>query len=194
MQQAAASEPLIEIRADARVTAVEHRSDGRLDVRADATSGVPVDAPFDVVINALWEGRPAVDASLGIQPIAPWSHRFRAAVFAYAPDVSFSSAVCAPARSRRKVLRGRSPHPSWYSAGLLAEGQCHRATAGRRRARSSATRCRPARNMQSLSSYFPPYGDFRIPARHPRSRAGGCTPWVKGRLQIQPARRTVATD
>jgi glycine/D-amino acid oxidase-like deaminating enzyme len=123
MQQAAANEPLIEIRADRRVRAVERRSDGRFNVSVNATGSAPEDAPFDVVINALWEGRPAVDASLGIQSVAPWSHRFRAAVFAYAPDVSFPNAVVCtgPFGDVRHYADGRV-YLSWYSSGLLAEG------------------------------------------------------------------------
>src|SRR5205814_3795018 len=120
MQQAVANEPLIEVRANRRVRAVERRSDGRFNVSVNGTVIAPEDAPFDVVINALWEGRPAVDASLGIQPVAPWSHRFRAAVFAYAPDVSFPSAVLCtgPFGDVKRYADGRV-YLSWYSSGLL---------------------------------------------------------------------------
>jgi glycine/D-amino acid oxidase-like deaminating enzyme len=155
VRQAAASEPLIEIRADTWVSAVERRSDDRIDVRADATSVTPADAPFDVVINALWEGRPAVDASLGIQPIAPWSHRFRAAVFAYAPDVSFPSAVlCIGPFGDVKCYADGRLYLSWYSSGLLAEGDAiepPRASAVLDRSRRDAVL---QGTLQSLSSYF----------------------------------------
>jgi glycine/D-amino acid oxidase-like deaminating enzyme len=155
VQEAVASEPLIEIRAGTWVTAVERGSDGRFDVRADAASVAPPDAPFDVVINALWEGRPAVDASLGIKPIAPWSHRFRAAVFAHAPDVSFQSAVVCtgPFGDVKRYADGRV-YLSWYTSGLLAEGHAiepPRAAAVLDRPRSDAVL---QGTLQSLSHYF----------------------------------------
>jgi hypothetical protein len=61
MLQTVVNERLIEIRADRRVRAVERRSDGRFNVFLNTTVIAPEDAPFDVVINALWDGRPAVD-------------------------------------------------------------------------------------------------------------------------------------
>jgi glycine/D-amino acid oxidase-like deaminating enzyme len=155
MHQAAASEPLIEIRAATWVTAVERRSDGRFDVRADATSVAPADTPFDVVINALWEGRPAVDASLGIQPIAPWSHRFRAAVFAYAPDVSFPSAVlCTGPFGDVKCYADGRLYLSWYSSGLLAEGHAIEPPRGSAVLDQSRRDAVLQATLQSLSSYF----------------------------------------
>jgi 2-polyprenyl-6-methoxyphenol hydroxylase-like FAD-dependent oxidoreductase len=71
------AEPLIEIRTGVAVRAVQRRDDDRFDVIVDAADGEF--ARFDTVVNALWEGRPAVDATLGITP-RPWSHRFRAAI------------------------------------------------------------------------------------------------------------------
>jgi len=156
MHQATVSEPLVEIRADTRVTAVERRRDGRFGVHTDATSVAPADAPFDVVINALWEGRPAVDASLGIQPIAPWSHRFRAAVFAYAPGISFPSAVlCTGPFGDVKCYADGRVYLSWYSAGLLAEGHAiepPRISAVLERSRREAVL---QGTLQSLSRYLP---------------------------------------
>ena len=40
-----------------------------------------VNDQFDFVVNALWEGRLAVDRSLGLVPEAEWSHRFRLSLF-----------------------------------------------------------------------------------------------------------------
>lgn len=40
----------------------------------------------DAVVNCLWEGRMAVDATLGIRPSRPWVHRLRRSVIARAPD------------------------------------------------------------------------------------------------------------
>ncbi len=37
--------------------------------------------PFDCVVNALWEGRLAVDRNLGLSPPASWTHRYRLSLF-----------------------------------------------------------------------------------------------------------------
>ncbi len=74
------AEPLIEVRTGVEVRAVRRRDDDRFDVIVDAADGDF--ARFDTVVNALWEGRPAVDATLGITPPAPWTHRLRAAIYA----------------------------------------------------------------------------------------------------------------
>lgn len=156
VQEAAAAEPLISVRTGTRIVAVERREDGRLEVRADAEAAAPPDAPFDVVINALWEGRPAIDASLGIRPIAPWSHRFRAALFAHAPAVSCSSAVLCtgPFGDVKRYADGRL-YLSWYPSGLLAEGQALEPP------RAAATLDRGQREavlhgtLQALAHYFP---------------------------------------
>ena len=163
-------------------------------MHTDATSVAPADAPFDVVINALWEGRPAVDASLGIQPIAPWSHRFRAAVFAYAPGISFPSAVlCTGPFGDVKCYADGRVYLSWYSAGLLAEGHAiepPRISAVLERSRREAVL---QGTLQSLSRYLPAIQLFEIPAQCSRYTEGGSTPWGKGRSQIRPAPCTAAT-
>jgi hypothetical protein len=104
-----------------RVRAVCRRDDGRLDVttegdRAELTR-------FDTVVNALWEGRPAVDAVLGITPPAPWSHRLRAAIYAKAtPSAIRSATVCTgPFGDVKQYADGRL-YLSWYEAGLLTQG------------------------------------------------------------------------
>lgn len=40
---------------------------------------------FDHVINALWDGRLAVDEGLGLRPVRPWLHRLKYGVGFYAP-------------------------------------------------------------------------------------------------------------
>ena len=202
VQEAVASEPLIEIRAGTWVTAVERGSDGRFDVRADAASVAPPDAPFDVVINALWEGRPAVDASLGIKPIAPWSHRFRAAVFAHAPDVSFQSAVVCtgPFGDVKRYADGRvylkaehlqktgsyKPRGMLNKLSTLSTDERRRST-DREAMRSCRGRCNRCRTISPRSA------DCRIQAKPSRFTAGGSTRWVKAHFRIRPARCIAAT-
>ncbi|HEY2163644.1 MAG TPA: FAD-dependent oxidoreductase, partial [Gemmatimonadaceae bacterium] len=72
------AERLIEVRTDLDVRRVRRRDDGRLDVIVEG--GGDELTGFDVIVNSLWEGRPSVDATMGITPPASWSHRLRAAI------------------------------------------------------------------------------------------------------------------
>jgi glycine/D-amino acid oxidase-like deaminating enzyme len=116
------SEPLIDVRVDTTVTAVHRRESGRLDIQVTGPNSDDYTG-FDVVVNALWEGRPAVDATMGFAPPAPWSHRFRAAVFGHAPESTLRSGVLCtgPFGDVKRYADGRV-YLSWYEAGLLAEG------------------------------------------------------------------------
>jgi glycine/D-amino acid oxidase-like deaminating enzyme len=115
------AEPLIDVRTGVEVRAVRRRDDDRFDVIVDTADGEF--ARFDTVVNALWEGRPAVDATLGITPPAPWSHRLRAAIYAKAGASGVRNAtVCTgPFGDVKQYADGRM-YLSWYDAGLLAEG------------------------------------------------------------------------
>jgi glycine/D-amino acid oxidase-like deaminating enzyme len=124
LRRAVYSEPQVDVRCNTRIDGLRRRDDGRLEVM---TGGAPApanfDGPFDVVVNALWEGRPAVDASLGIHPPAPWTHRFRAALFARNAKAGFRSAVvCTGPFGDVKCYADGRLYLSWYEAGLLAEG------------------------------------------------------------------------
>jgi glycine/D-amino acid oxidase-like deaminating enzyme len=81
--------------------------------------------PFDVVVNAAWEGRLALDASLGMTPPAVRSHRFRLAVFLRASgprELPRSAVVCTGPFGDVKNYGGRDFYLSWYPAGLVVEG------------------------------------------------------------------------
>lgn len=114
------NEPRIMLQLGTRVRGLRRGADDRLSIIG--ADGLASD-PFDVVINAAWEGRPAIDASLDVHPPAPWSHRFRAAVFATLPDAPFESAVVCtgPFGDVKRYADGRV-YLSYYHAGLLAEG------------------------------------------------------------------------
>lgn len=85
---------------------------------------VPVDGTFDAVVNALWSGRLAVDASLGLQPQPGWSHRFRLSLFVrtHRPMEAHSMVVATGPFGDIKNYNGRDFYLSWYPAGLLVEG------------------------------------------------------------------------
>jgi glycine/D-amino acid oxidase-like deaminating enzyme len=81
--------------------------------------------PFDAVVNALWQGRPAVDASIGHHPDTAQQHRYRVSVF-----VRTSTAVDTPCAvlgvgpfGDVKNYDGRNFYLSWYPLGLLARAE-----------------------------------------------------------------------
>ena len=54
-----------------------HEDDGRLSVTDDKGFSMGI---FDHVVNATWQNRIAIDASLGIDPGPPWVHRYKLAL------------------------------------------------------------------------------------------------------------------
>ena len=83
------------------------------------------DGPYDAVINALWDGRLRVDASIDLPPPASYSHRFRLALFlrTHSPVALPSTVVATGPFGDVKNYTGRDLYVSWYPAGLIAEGQ-----------------------------------------------------------------------
>lgn len=76
--------------------------------------------PFDAVVNALWEGRGAIDAGLGITRSATWTHRYRVSLFATAAEPLDlpSAVVCVGPFGDIKNYDGSRLYLSWYEAGL----------------------------------------------------------------------------
>ena len=121
--RALANETRVEVHTDTWIRGVVRRTDGRLEVLTEGAAAADLGGGFDIVVNALWEGRPAVDATLGIRPPAPWSHRFRAAVFASGAGARLESAmVCTGPFGDVKQYADVRLYLSWYEAGLLAVG------------------------------------------------------------------------
>jgi glycine/D-amino acid oxidase-like deaminating enzyme len=67
--------PAIETRLGRTVTAVEEHGD-TLRVVTDGVEGRARDG-YDHVVNALWDGRLAIDATRELRPSRPWMHRFK---------------------------------------------------------------------------------------------------------------------
>ena len=79
--------PTIDLRLNETVTGVRSDTDG-MHVDTAGASGSSRDR-FDHVVNALWDGRLAIDATLGLRPQRPWMHRLKYGVsFRPAPDAS----------------------------------------------------------------------------------------------------------
>ena len=117
-------EPAIEWRMSARVRGVAADGDGWRITTVAPDGGVSVDGVFDTVVNALWEGRLEVDASVGLAPEPGWSHRYRQSLFVRTgEDVAVPSAVIATGPfGDVKNYNGRDFYLSWYPHGLRAEG------------------------------------------------------------------------
>lgn len=81
--------------------------------------------PFDAVVNALWEGRPAVDRSVGHHPDTAPQHRFRVSLFVETDrPIDVPSAVIAVGPyGDVKNYDDRSFSLSWYPTGLLARNE-----------------------------------------------------------------------
>lgn len=117
------AEPRIDCRLRTTVTGVRGAV-GRLVRPLHVETDGGVEGPFDAVVNALWDGRLALDASLGLPLPKTWSHRFRLSAFVSTTrDVEVPSAVVATGPfGDVKNYTGRDLYLSWYPTGLVAEG------------------------------------------------------------------------
>jgi glycine/D-amino acid oxidase-like deaminating enzyme len=121
---ALSAEPRVEARMATRVLSLRRcgpSPDSAMFV--EGTNGT--DGPFDYVVNALWEGRLALDVALGLPLPDTWSHRFRLSVFMRtAKDLADvpNTVVATGPFGDLKNYDGRTFYLSWYSSGLRAEG------------------------------------------------------------------------
>ena len=118
-----AAEPRIEQRMGTYVERVRRATDA-VDSQLFVETPDGTEGPFDIVVNALWEGRLAIDASVGLPMPASWSHRFRLSAFLRTSRaVNMPSSVVATGPfGDVKNYNGRNLYLSWYLSGLLAEG------------------------------------------------------------------------
>jgi glycine/D-amino acid oxidase-like deaminating enzyme len=118
---AVAAETGVTLRLGAPVVGVEPRDSttGAWRVRADDG-----DEDFDLVVNALWNGRLPIDVTAGLTPEPPWTHRYRQCVFVRTRtecDVP-SALVAVGPYGDVKNYNDRDFYVSWYPVGLVAEG------------------------------------------------------------------------
>lgn len=113
------AEPGITWRGDSSVTAVR----GMAGTSWQVVTADGIEGPFDLVINALWQGRMAIDATAGIQPSGTWSNRYRLSLFVRtrkALDLPCAMIATGPFGDV-KNYDGRNFYLSWYPAGLRVE-------------------------------------------------------------------------
>lgn len=120
---ALAAEPRIEPRMATHVAGVRPAG-ASLDGRWLVDTDTGTDGPYDAVVNALWEGRLAIDATAGLPPPATWSHRHRLSAFVRTiQPVDLPSTVVATGPfGDVKNYNGRDLYLSWYTTGLVADG------------------------------------------------------------------------
>jgi glycine/D-amino acid oxidase-like deaminating enzyme len=116
-------EQVVDLALDRRVTAVEPR-DGSHE-RWSVLAGGSRHGPVDAVVNALWEGRPAVDESVGHRPDRAQQHRYRVSVFARTrePLDTPCAVLSVGPFGDVKNYNGRDFYLSWYPLGLLARAE-----------------------------------------------------------------------
>jgi hypothetical protein len=117
------AEPRIELLLGTRVLAVA-RSDYPRRGRFVVQTPHGWDGPYDAVVNALWQGRLAIDRTLGLAPPGRWSHRFRLSVFVRSAEALRlpCAVVVAGPFGDVKNYNDRDFYLSWYPTGLLAQG------------------------------------------------------------------------
>lgn len=79
--------------------------------------------PFYTVVNALWEGRQQIDATVGLETAETWTNRFRVSLFAKLenPTALRSAVIAVGPFGDIKNYNGRDLYLSWYDSGLLEE-------------------------------------------------------------------------
>jgi glycine/D-amino acid oxidase-like deaminating enzyme len=119
---AVAAEKRIEPCMNAQITAVRPltvSTDGPWQIETE----VGTFAPYDYVVNALWQSRLAIDQTVGLQPTGVWSHRYRQSLFLRTTvPVSTPCAVIATGPfGDIKNYNGRDFYLSWYPDGLRVD-------------------------------------------------------------------------
>ena len=119
MAAALAADAHVDLRLSTRVLGVRRDGADRFTVRTPDGD----DGPYDAVVNALWEGRLAVDQTMALPPPHAWSHRYRVSAFVRtrrALDVP-SAVICTGPFGDVKSYDGRQFYLSWYPTGLRVD-------------------------------------------------------------------------
>ena len=156
---ALAAEPRIESCMGTTVTAIRPATSGAHDGPWRVESSCGVTGPFDWIVNALWQGRIAVDLTVGIKPITDWSNRYRLALFIRtASRIDVPSAIIATGPfGDVKNYGGRDFYVSWYPLGLMIDSPAISPPAPPRLDSDGANRL--ARTIfEHLESYLPALG------------------------------------
>lgn len=123
LQDAVTAEPAIMLCTDTRVTGVRSEASDHAGPWVVATTKGDLDG-FDVIVNALWEGKLVIDRTLSIRPPTCFSHRYRRALFVRTtkPLTIPSTVISTGPFGDIKNFGDRDFYISWYPSGLAAYG------------------------------------------------------------------------
>jgi glycine/D-amino acid oxidase-like deaminating enzyme len=119
---AVASEPRIRFFGSTRVTGASWQGNDRIRVALRAADGHERGEVYDRVVNALWDGRLAIDAALGLKPERSWIYRYKMGGWipqpvAAASDIPSLTMVLGPFGDTVN-FGARGLYFSWYPSGL----------------------------------------------------------------------------
>lgn len=121
--EALSAEPLIEHSMNTRVTAVFPKNKSDIDGVWYVKTSDGVYGPYDYIINALWEGRIAIDLTAGLNPEGIWSNRYRLSLFVRTSEsIDVPSAIIATGPfGDIKNYNNQNFYLSWYPLGLITD-------------------------------------------------------------------------
>ncbi len=121
---AVAAEPHITLHRHTAVTAARPHGDSP-DGLWMVESGTTRFGPYRHVVNALWQGRLAIDQSAGLAPQGVWSHRYRQSLFLRTTQALDTPCVVIATGpfGDIKNYNGRDFYLSWYPAGLRVDSR-----------------------------------------------------------------------
>lgn len=114
LRRAVVSSSRIAVRTSTPVTAFGRTDGGRL--RVLTTAG---EQAYDGVVNAAWQGRPGLDATLGVSPAAPVIHRYKVGLHGPALPETVPSVTFLVGPYGDVVRFADRSYLSWYPTGLL---------------------------------------------------------------------------
>jgi glycine/D-amino acid oxidase-like deaminating enzyme len=120
LREAVAGQHRIRFHPNCRVDRVVVDSAGRPSIAVDGEGTL---GPYDDVVNALWQERLRVDATVGLHPARPWLHRYKLAIHlkgARAPALP-STTLMLGEYGDIVDFGGRRHYLSWYPACKLGE-------------------------------------------------------------------------
>ena len=120
--EAVAAERRIESCMNAQIAAVRPLGES-IEGTWQVETSIGTFAPYDYVVNALWQGRLAIDQTAGFPPTGVWSNRYRQSLFLRTtePVASPCAVIATGPFGDIKNYNGRDFYLSWYPDGLLAD-------------------------------------------------------------------------
>lgn len=155
IRQALATAPRLTLRMGCQITAVTRAETG---FTVQGISGeTPFLEGFDIVVNALWEHRILIDATLGLPVDRPVVHRFKYGVFTKNPQVlrAIPSVTFLIGAYGDSVAFSDNAYLSWYPIGLISQEVALRPTVQDPTISADQTRRIIAGTLENLRALMP---------------------------------------